>query len=124
MKKSFSLSQSFGIALVIGLCLATVPGASAQSTNTNANTGSRRSGTNDPIARIRDEGLNRSEVMKTLSYLSDVIGPRLTGSPNMKRANEWTREKMASWGLANAQIEPWGHFGQGLVVEKVFSAGD
>ena len=121
MKKSFSLSQSFGIALVIGLCLATVPGASAQSTNTNANTGSRRSGTNDPIARIRDEGLNRSEVMKTLSYLSDVIGPRLTGSPNMKRANEWTREKMASWGLANAQIEPWGHFGRGWSLKR-FSA--
>jgi len=45
---------------------------------------------NDPIARIRDEGLNRSQVMQTLSYLSDVIGPRLTASPNMKRANEWT----------------------------------
>src|SRR4029453_4454903 len=43
----------------------------------------------DPIARIRDEGLNRSQVMKTVSYLTDVIGPRLTGSPEMKRANEW-----------------------------------
>src|SRR5687768_3210817 len=94
MKKSFLLSQSFRAALVIGLCVPTLPGAFAQSTNTSAGTASRRSGTNDPIARIRDEGLNRSEVMKTLSYLSDVIGPRLTGSPNMKRANEWTREKL------------------------------
>ena len=42
----------------------------------------------DVIARIRDEGMNRSQVMQTLSYLSDVIGPRLTGSPNLHRANE------------------------------------
>src|SRR5712672_3395613 len=47
---------------------------------------------NDPIVRIKDEGLNRSQVMKTLSYLSDVIGPRLTWSPGIKRANNWTRE--------------------------------
>ena len=43
---------------------------------------------NDPIERIKDEGMNRSQVMQTLSYLSDVIGPRLTASPGMKRANE------------------------------------
>jgi hypothetical protein len=47
---------------------------------------------NDPIQRIKDEGMNRSQVMQTLSYLSDVIGPRLTASPGMKRANEWTRQ--------------------------------
>ena len=43
---------------------------------------------NDPIARIREEGLKRSHVLETLSYLTDVIGPRLTASPNMKRAND------------------------------------
>ena len=42
---------------------------------------------NDPIERIKDEGMNRSQVMQTLSYLSDVIGPRLTASPGMKRSN-------------------------------------
>src|SRR5438045_985395 len=42
--------------------------------------------TNDPISRIRNEGLNHSQVMQTLSYLSDVIGTRLTGWPNLKRA--------------------------------------
>ena len=42
--------------------------------------------TNDPLARIRDEGLNRSQVMKTVRHLTDVIGPRLTGSPELKRA--------------------------------------
>ena len=49
----------------------------------------------DPmIAKIKDEGLNRSQVMQTLSYLTDVIGPRLTASPGMKRSNEWTRDML------------------------------
>ena len=78
-------------------------------------------GTNDPIARIRDEGLNRSQVMKTVGHLTDVIGPRLTGSPQLKRANEWTREKLASWGLTNAHLEPWGPFGRGWSLQH-FSA--
>jgi hypothetical protein len=65
------------------------------------------------LAKIRDEGLNRSQLMQTLSYLTDVIGPRLTGSPNLKRANEWTRDKFTSWGLANARLESWGPFGRG-----------
>jgi len=76
---------------------------------------------NDPIARIREEGLKRSQVMETLSYLSDVIGPRLTGSPNMKRANEWTRDQLTKWGLQNAHLEEWGPFGRGWVL-KSFSA--
>jgi hypothetical protein len=49
------------------------------------------------IDKIRDEGTNHSQVMQTLSYLTDVIGGRLTNSPNMKRANEWTRDTMAKW---------------------------
>src|SRR2546430_8615259 len=77
--------------------------------------------TNDAIARIRDEGMNHSQVMETLSYLSDVIGPRLTGSPNLKRANEWTRDKLTSWGLANAHLESWGPFGRGWSLKR-FSA--
>jgi carboxypeptidase Q len=76
---------------------------------------------NDPIERIKDEGLNRSQVMQILSYLTDVIGPRLTGSPQMKRANEWTRDKLAEWGLQNAHLEPWGPFGRGWEL-KDFSA--
>lgn len=75
----------------------------------------------DAIARIREEGLNHSQVMQTLSYLSDVIGPRLTGSPNLKRANEWTRDKLAGWGLANAHMEAWGPFGRGWSLKR-FSA--
>src|SRR2546423_2151537 len=76
----------------------------------------------DPIiARIKDEGMNRSQVMQTLSYLADVIGPRLTASPNAKRANEWTRDTLAKWGLRNAHLEAWGPFGRGWTL-KHFSA--
>jgi hypothetical protein len=76
---------------------------------------------NDPIVRIKDEGMNRSQVMQTLSYLSDVIGPRLTNSPGMKRANEWSRDQMAKWGMQNAKLEAWGPFGRGWTLKR-FSA--
>jgi len=76
---------------------------------------------NDPITRIKDEGTNRSQVMQTLSYLSDVIGPRLTASPGMKRANEWTRDQLTKWGLQNAHLEAWGPFGRGWTLKR-FSA--
>lgn len=76
---------------------------------------------NDPIERIKDEAANRSQVMQTLSYLSDVIGPRLTASPGMKRANEWTRDQLTKWGLQNAHLEPWGPFGRGWTLKR-FSA--
>ena len=72
----------------------------------------------DVIAKIKDEGMNRSEVMKTLSYLTDVIGARLTGSPAMKNANEWTRTKMEKWGLQNAHLEAWGPFGRGWTLKN------
>jgi hypothetical protein len=77
--------------------------------------------TTEPIERIKDEGLNRSKVMETAEYLTDVIGPRLTGSPQLKRANEWTRDTMASWGLENAHLEAWGPFGRGWELVR-FSA--
>lgn len=76
---------------------------------------------NDPIERIKDEGMNRSQVMQTLSYLSDVIGPRLTASPGMKRSNEWTRDQLIKWGLQNAHLEAWGPFGRGWTLKR-FSA--
>src|SRR5215510_10557543 len=76
---------------------------------------------NDPLVRLKDEGLNRSQVMATLSYLSDVIGPRLTGSPNLKRANEWTRDQLSKWGLQNAHLESWGPFGRGWALKSFFA---
>ncbi len=72
---------------------------------------------NNPIEKIKDEGMNRSQVMKTLSYLTDVIGPRLTGSPGMKRANEWTAEQFKQWGI-DARLEPWGQFGHGWTLKR------
>jgi carboxypeptidase Q len=79
------------------------------------------SGTKDAVAQIIEEGMKHSQAMTNLSYLCDVIGPRLTGSPNLKRANEWTRDKLASWGLTNAHLESWGPFGRGWTLQK-FSA--
>src|ERR1043166_9150288 len=117
MKKPIALQQRCTALAVTLLITAAIPNATAQSTNRPGS--SRR--TNDPIARIRDEGLNHSQVMQTLSYLTDVIGPRLTGSPNLKRANEWTRDKMTSWGLTNAHLEDWGPFGRGWSLKR-FSA--
>jgi hypothetical protein len=75
----------------------------------------------DPIALLRDEGTNRSQVAEIFSYLTDVIGPRLTASPQCRRANDWTRDKLASWGLTNAHLEGWGPFGRGWAVKR-FSA--
>jgi hypothetical protein len=72
------------------------------------------------LDKIRDEGMTRSQVMQILSYMSDVIGPRLTASPGAKRANEWTRDKMTSFGLVNAHLEPFA-FGRGWTLKR-FSA--
>jgi hypothetical protein len=76
----------------------------------------------EALDKIKDEGWNRSQVMQTLSYMTDVIGPRLTGSPNMKRANEWTRDTMTKWGFQNAHLESWGHFGRGWAIRKYSAA--
>ena len=71
----------------------------------------------ETIDKIKDEGSKNSQVMQTLSYLTDVIGPRLTGSPQLKRANEWTRDQMAKWGMQNAKLEAWGPFGRGWTLK-------
>lgn len=63
--------------------------------------------------RIRDEGLNHSHVMEFATALADGIGPRLTGSPNMAKANAWTRDTLTKIGLENAHLEDWGEFGMG-----------
>jgi carboxypeptidase Q len=63
--------------------------------------------------RIRDEGLNHSHVMDFAVALNDGIGPRLTGSPNLAKANAWTRDTLTKIGLENAHLEDWGEFGMG-----------
>ena len=72
----------------------------------------------DMVTRIRQEGFRNSKVMETASALTDGIGARLTGSPGMKKSNEWTRDKLAEWGLANAHLESY-PFGRGWSYESV-----
>jgi carboxypeptidase Q len=69
------------------------------------------------LGRIRDEGFRRSQVMEIVGYLTDSIGPRLTGSPQMKAANDWTLAKLEEWGLANPRLEPW-EFGEGWTFSR------
>jgi carboxypeptidase Q len=72
------------------------------------------------LGRIRDEGMGRSQIMDHISWLSDVYGPRLTGSPGMQQASEWAMKKFTEWGLANAHQERW-IFGKGWSLVR-FSA--
>jgi len=72
------------------------------------------------LGRIRDEGLARSQVMDHISWLSDVYGPRLTGSPGLQQASEWAMKKFTEWGLANVHQERW-LFGKGWSLVR-FSA--
>ncbi len=67
--------------------------------------------------QIRDAALNQSQVMEMVAELSDARGPRLTGSPGLKRAEEYARDKLREWGLANAHLEAWGPFGRGWSLE-------
>ncbi|MBY0572035.1 MAG: M20/M25/M40 family metallo-hydrolase [Undibacterium sp.] len=70
------------------------------------------------INKIRDEGTNRSKVMETLATLTDEIGPRLTGSPGLRKAGAWTSKQLADWGLQNAHSEKFGPFGRSWTLEK------
>jgi hypothetical protein len=67
----------------------------------------------DAIYRIKEEGLQRSKVMDIAGYLTDVHGPRLTGTPSIRSAGEWAVKEMQSWGLSNVALETWGEFGRG-----------
>jgi Zn-dependent M28 family amino/carboxypeptidase len=59
------------------------------------------------IEKIKDEGMNRSQVMDIASYLTDVHGPRLSGSPGIKAAGDWAVGRMKEWGLTGVALEPW-----------------
>lgn len=110
------LRKTYALLLLGALLL---PGATFAQTTTPA--ARQKTETEILIDKMKDEGLNRSQVMQTLGYLSDVIGPRLTASPGLKRANEWTRDTLAKWGLENAHLEAWGPFGRGWTLKR-FSA--
>jgi hypothetical protein len=72
----------------------------------------------DAIYRIKDEGLQRSQVMDTAWHLTEVHGPRLTNSPAMHAAADWTIKQLTGWGLSSVRKEPWGPFGRGWTNER------
>jgi hypothetical protein len=74
------------------------------------------------IQKIREEGLNKSQVMQTAFNLTDVAGPRLPNSPGLKRAQDFAINALKSWGISNAGLEPWGKFGKGWEIQKNYAA--
>ena len=96
------MSPRFLTLATIVFCVTTsLPFAGEEHINTDLN------------ARIREEAMQRSELMRTLHFLTDVYGPRLTGSPSLKAAGEWSVKTMEGWGMTNAHLESWdfGHPG-------------
>ena len=69
------------------------------------------------IAKIRDEALNRSQVLKTFAHFTEIIGPRLTGGPEVRAAAEYSKARLAEWGLDNPRLEAW-EFGRGWALDK------
>src|SRR4051812_45649153 len=69
------------------------------------------------MQKIRDEGLNRSQVLKTFEHFTEAIGPRLTGSPAVKAADDYAVKSLQGFGISNAHLEPW-EFGRGWQLEK------
>jgi carboxypeptidase Q len=69
--------------------------------------------------KIRREATERSQILRTLHFLTDVYGPRLTGSPNLKAAQEWVVQETTRWGLTNAHLEPWNFGHPGWANEKL-----
>jgi carboxypeptidase Q len=74
------------------------------------------------IEMIRHEGFNNSAIQETAIHLVDGIGPRLSGSTQLTKANEWAKQQLEEWGLSNVRIEPWGEFGTGWENEKFYIA--
>jgi hypothetical protein len=72
------------------------------------------------IERIKDVAMNQSQVMDIMSWLTDVHGPRLTGSPITRMAGEWAVSTMKSWGMSNPRFETWGPFGRGWTNERFY----
>lgn len=104
MKRKSKICSAFAL-----LSLAVSPCAMAQSPVEKVDL--------EVMNKIKEEGLERSRVMESISYLTDVHGPRLTGSPLTKIAGEWTKNKFTEWGLENSHLESWGPFGRGWTLE-------
>src|SRR4029078_10090187 len=97
------------VSIVSGLVLLLPASSPAQTTRERVDT--------EVINKIREEGLKKSKAMETISYLTDVHGPRLTASPRIRTAGEWTKGRLKEWGLENVHLETWGPFGRGWNLE-------
>ena len=120
---SASLKASLVVATLVVFMFLGSPGAQAP----QVPAGSGAPGANlatervdlDAIYKIKEEGLERSQVMDTLWYLTEVYGPRLTNSPNIRAAAAWATARMGEWGLTHPRQEVWGQFGRGWVEREV-----
>ena len=75
----------------------------------------------DAVYRIKEEGLKRSEIQEVLSYLTDIHGPRLTNSLQIRVAAEWATKRLGEWNLDNIRQETWGPFGRGWSNERLIA---
>jgi len=105
-KRTYKLTT--GLLLVTALLLQSAPVAFAQ--NGSNGTAEKNAAINSVI---RKEAMDNSQIKKTLHVLTDVYGPRLTGSPKLKAAGEWAMKQMKEWGFDRVEMEPWdwGHPG-------------
>jgi carboxypeptidase Q len=99
------------VALSLVLCLLCLPMLSLTVRAQNSD--------DEMLARIRKEGMEHSQILKTMHMLTDVYGPRLTGSPNHKRAAEWAIRQMTDWGFENGHLEPWNFGHPGWLNERL-----
>jgi carboxypeptidase Q len=121
---SFRIRLSLGTLLLTGLCFAGLSSSAADKPKPAATAEVAAWDEPQPTVekidltmymRIREEGLQHSHVMEYGSALADGIGPRLTGSPNLAKANAWTRDQLTAMGCVDAHLDDWGEFGMGWV---------
>ena len=127
METGIAMRRFSGSILVVCVCV--VPGvawsqsAPSAQPRASASSGSpaampEASGETKAVTQaILEEIDKRSELMANIEYLCDMIGPRLTGSPNLVKANQWTRDKLKQYGLSNAHLEPW-------IIERSWTRGN
>ena len=106
------LRKMFAPLLAAGLVAVTVTAQSPEKIDTAMN------------AKIRAEGMDRSQIMRIEHMLTDVYGPRLTGSPNHENAGKWAIKEMESWGMKNGKMEPWNWGHEGWLNERADGARD
>ncbi|MFV0387599.1 MAG: M20/M25/M40 family metallo-hydrolase [Pyrinomonadaceae bacterium] len=93
---------------IFAMFLQAAPAASAKSPVLN----------DEIVAKIKKEAMENSQIMNTLHMLTDVYGPRLTGSPNLENAGKWSMTQMKKWGFDRTEMEPWDFGAPGWVNDR------